>query len=82
MSRAFFGSLAGVAVGSFLGVVGVIIASGGETARDTAAVTLFVGSFLAGAGAITGAVVGGVADLREFFQKKEQAAGRGDSMRD
>jgi len=34
---------------------------------------LFVGCFLAGAGAIAGAIIGGVADLQEFFKRKDQA---------
>jgi hypothetical protein len=29
--------------------------------------------FLAGTGAIAGAIIGGVADLREFFRRKDQA---------
>ena len=37
---------------------------------------LVLGSFLAGAGAIAGAVIGGVADLREFFKRKDQASDR------
>ena len=35
---------------------------------------MFVGSFLAGTGAIAGAIIGGVADLLEFFRKKDQAS--------
>jgi hypothetical protein len=34
---------------------------------------LFVGVFLAGTGAIAGAIIGAVADLREFFRRKDQA---------
>jgi len=30
--------------------------------------------FLAGTGAIAGAIIGGVADLKEFFRKKDQAS--------
>ena len=74
MSRTFVCSLVGAAVGFLVGCVGVRIATGGETARDTGAVILFMGSFLAAAGAIAGAVIGGVADLREFFTKKDQAS--------
>jgi hypothetical protein len=46
---------------------------GSQPARDTGAVILFVGTFLAGTGAIAGAVIGGVADLRAFFTRKDQA---------
>ena len=76
MSRSFVGSLAGDGIGFLVGCVGVSIASGGESARDTGAIILFVGSFLAGAGAIAGAVIGGVADLRVFFERKDQASDR------
>ncbi len=76
MSRAFMGSLAGATVGSLVGFVGVMIVSGGEVARDTGAMILILGSFLAGLGAIAGAVIGGVADLREISQKKDQASER------
>jgi hypothetical protein len=78
MSRTLLCSLAGAGVGFLLGAVGVAIASDGQAGRDTAAITLFVGSFLAGMGAIAGAVIGGVADLREFFTKKDQASDRKD----
>jgi hypothetical protein len=78
MRRSLVGSLAGAGVGFVVGYVGVCITTGGQTARDTGAVILFVGSFLAGTGAIAGAVIGGVADLREFFQTKEQASDRND----
>ena len=47
MTKSFVCSLTGASVGLILGFVGVTIASGGETARDTGAITLFVGSFLA-----------------------------------
>jgi hypothetical protein len=76
MSRAFVGSLVGAGVGFLAGCLGVNIASGGTVASDTAALTLFVGCFLAGTGAIAGAVIGGVADLREFCAKKDRASDR------
>jgi hypothetical protein len=41
-------------------------------ARDVTAISFLVGVFLAGTGAIAGAIIGGVADLREFFRKKDQ----------
>ena len=74
MGRTMLCSLAGAGTGFLAGYAGVCITTGGQPASDTGAIILFVGSFLAGAGAIAGAIVGGVADLREFFQRKDQAA--------
>jgi hypothetical protein len=34
---------------------------------------LFVGIFLAGSGAIAGAIIGGVADLLKFVRRRERA---------
>jgi hypothetical protein len=62
MKRALVCSLVGAGVGFLVGCVGVAIVTGGDAARDTAAITLFLGSFLAGAGAIAGAVIGRAAD--------------------
>lgn len=73
MSRSFIGSLAGAGVGFLVACVGIAILSGGESSRDTGGIILLLGSFLAAAGAIAGAVIGGVADLREYFTKKDQA---------
>ncbi len=58
MERALLCSLAGAGIGfaSAFPIVGVM--TGGESARDTAAITLFVGTFLSGTGAIAGAIVG------------------------
>ncbi len=33
-----------------------------------------MGMILAGMGAIAGAIIGGVADLREYFRKRDQAS--------
>jgi len=78
MSRSLICSLGGAAVGFMIACVGVSIASGGETARDTAAITLLVGSLLAAGGAVAGAVIGGVADLRESVKRKRDASARDD----
>lgn len=72
MSRSLVCSLAGAAVGLAISYVGVLIVSDGQTARDTGAIILCFGGFLAGMCAIAGAVIGGVADLRESFQTKDQ----------
>jgi hypothetical protein len=74
MGRTMLCSLAGAGIGFLAGYVGVMIAAGGQSGSDTGAVTLFVGSFLAGTGAIAGAIIGGVADLREFFKRKDQGS--------
>jgi fumarylacetoacetate (FAA) hydrolase family protein len=37
---------------------------------------LVVAVFLAGTGAIAGAIIGGVADLREFLGRKDHTAGK------
>jgi hypothetical protein len=65
MGRTLLGSLAGAGAGFVVDYVAVCITAGGQPARDTGAIILFVGSFLAGTGAIAGAVIGGVAELRE-----------------
>ena len=76
MSRTLVCSLAGAGFGFLVGLVGVLITLGAEPTRDAGAIILFLGSFLAGAGAIAGAVIGGVADLREYFTKKDQTSDR------
>lgn len=74
MGRTLLYSIAGAGAGFLIGYVAVSVAAGPEE-RDTRGVILFVGSFLAGTGAIAGAVIGGVAELREFFRRKDQAPG-------
>jgi hypothetical protein len=73
MGRTLLCSLAGAGAGFLVGFVAVCIAAGGQSGRDTSAILLFVGVFLAGSGAIAGAIIGGVADLREFFTRKDHA---------
>ena len=36
-------------------------------------VALFIGGLLAGAGAVAGALIGGVADLMQFFRRRDEA---------
>jgi hypothetical protein len=72
MVRTLIGSVAGAGTGCFVAVVAVQIAAGGQPGSDAGPVTLFVGVFLAGAGAIAGAIIGGVADLVAFFKRKNQ----------
>ena len=73
MGRTLLCSLAGAGVGFLVGFAAVYMASGAQPARDTGPIALFVGIFLAGTGAIAGAIIGGVGDLREFFKRKDQA---------
>jgi hypothetical protein len=73
MIRTLLCSLAGAAAGFFVGFVGVCLAAGKPPAGDIGFAILIVSVFLAGAGAIAGAISGGVADLREFFAKKDHA---------
>ena len=73
MGRTLLCSLAGAGAGFLVGFVAVRLAAGTQPASDTGPAILFVGVFLAGTGAIAGAIIGGVADLREFFRRKDQA---------
>ena len=73
MVRTLICSLAGAGAGFVAGAVIVLIAAKGEPGRDTVVVTLFVGCFFAGTGAIAGAIIGGVADLLAYFRRKDQA---------
>ncbi len=75
MGRTLLCSLAGAAAGFLVGLAAVRVAAGAQPSHDTAAIGLFVGAFLAGTGAIAGAVIGGVADLKEFFRRKDRAPG-------
>jgi hypothetical protein len=73
MGRTLLCSLAGAGVGFLVGFAAIRMAAGEQPASDTGPAILFVGVFLAGTGAIAGAIIGGVADLREFFRRKDQA---------
>ena len=73
MGRTLLCSLAGAGAGALVGCAVVRMAAGSQPASDTGPAMLFVAVFLAGAGAIAGAIIGGVADLREFFTRKDQA---------
>jgi hypothetical protein len=73
MVRTLLCSLAGAGAGFLVGFAAVSMTLGAQSSRDIVAVMLFVSIFLAGTGAIAGAIIGGVADLREFFTRKDQA---------
>jgi hypothetical protein len=74
MVRTVIGSVVGAGVGFVMGLAGmsaiVGVMEGGD--RDARAVCVFVGVFLAGAGAIAGAVIGGVADLLGYWRRKDR----------
>jgi hypothetical protein len=56
--------LAGAALGFLTALILVTVMVGGASPGETAAITLFVGAFLAGCGAIAGAILGGLASLK------------------
>ena len=72
MGRTLLCSLAGAGAGFLVGFAVVRMVAGAQPESDIVPVSLFVGVFLAGTGAIAGAVIGSVADLREFFRRKDQ----------
>lgn len=78
MGRTLLCSLGGALAGFILTAVVIPIAAGVSGGRPTEAGPLIaiVGVFIAGMGAIAGGIVGGVADLREFFRRRDQASPR------
>ena len=78
MLRTLLCSLAGAVAGFLASTVVILIvagaAGGRPSATDTVPIIGILGIFIAGMGAIAGAIVGGVADLREFFRKRDQAS--------
>ena len=69
MRRTCLHSFAGAGIGFLVGSVIVRIMAGASPPSDTTAITMLVGTFLAGTGDITGAITGGVA---EFVKRTEQ----------
>ncbi len=70
MGRTCLYSFAGAGIG-FLGAFVIVrMMAGASPPSENTAITLFVGTFLAGTGAIAGAITGGVA---EFVKRTEQA---------
>jgi hypothetical protein len=73
MVRTLLGSLAGAAPGLLVVAAVFVHATGAQPSNDGGPLVLFlVGVFLAGTGAIAGAIIGGVADLLEFLRRKER----------
>jgi hypothetical protein len=73
MGRTLLCSLVGAGAGFLAGMAGVWMMSGDSPTSDRGAIAFLVGIFLAGCGAIAGAIIGGVADLQKFFERREQA---------
>jgi hypothetical protein len=86
MARTLRCSLAGAGVGFLLGLVLVILlcgtVGGPDRARDIVTATVFFGAFLAGPGAIAGAVIGGVADLLAYFKRRDELLRHAQAQRD
>jgi ABC-type branched-subunit amino acid transport system permease subunit len=45
-----------------------------ETVPDNTGLVLILGVFLAGTGSIVGAIIGGIADLKELLKEKPQTS--------
>ena len=69
MGRTLLYPFAGAGIGFLVAFVIVAMMAGAQPSSDWAVITLFVGTFLAGTGAIAGAIIGGV----EFFKRRQQA---------
>jgi hypothetical protein len=70
MGRTLIYPFAGAVIGFLAAFVIVPMMAG--SASDTAAITLFVGTFLAGTGAIAGAIVGAVAYSKNKQQTRDE----------
>jgi hypothetical protein len=66
-------SFAGAGVGFLVGFAVLWMMTSAQPPSDRYPVALFVGIFLAGSGAIAGAIIGGVADLLKFVRRRERA---------
>jgi hypothetical protein len=71
MRRALLGCFAGIGGGFLLAFLLVVI-TGVAASHERKGFVLVVGTFLAGPGAIAGAVVGGVADLLDYYRRRDQ----------
>jgi hypothetical protein len=74
MRRTLLGSVVGAGIGilvtcAFGLMTGTFSSHSGNW---DGAIVLFIGVFLAGTGAVAGAIVGGVADLLAFFKEREE----------
>jgi hypothetical protein len=76
MERTWLYSFAGAGIGFLVGSVLVQMMAGGASPSETTAITLFVGTFLAGTGAIAGAITGGVAESVKRTEQAREAQGQ------
>ena len=76
MVRTLLCSLVGAGAGFLAGVlvISAVLQIVVGIHDDTAPISVFAGIFLAGAGAIAGAVIGGMADLLAYLRRKDQAS--------
>ena len=65
-------SIAGVGAGFLVGFAAVCMLATQQPMSDAAPMGVFMGLALAGAGAIAGAIIGGVTDLLAFFKRKDR----------
>jgi hypothetical protein len=79
MGRTGLCSIGGASIGFLVGAMLVRMMAGPEPASDTAAITLFVGTFLAGTGAIAGAITGGVAECSKRTKQAREAQAQRES---
>jgi hypothetical protein len=73
MVRTWLYSFAGAGIGFLAALVIVRMMAGASSPSETTAITLFVGTFLAGTGAIAGAITGAVAEFRKRTEQASQA---------
>ena len=77
MGRTLLYPFAGAGIGFLVAFVFVRMMAGPSPPSDTAAITLFVGTFLAGTGAIAGAILGGAESFTRRRQADEEQVRRG-----
>jgi hypothetical protein len=66
-------SLAGAVIGFLAGSILVQMMVGVSPPSDTSAITLFVGTFLAGTGAIAGAIIGAAVESSKRTERAGEA---------
>jgi len=71
MMRSLRASLVGLGLGFGVGYAGVSVIAASHPATDSEVVALLVGTILAGTGAVTGAVIGGVSELRKHLGRPQ-----------
>jgi hypothetical protein len=72
MFRMLLCSLAGAGAGFLVCAVALCILTSGQPTAGDIGIMVVLGLFIAGMGAIAGAIVGGTADLREYFKRRDR----------